>query len=192
MSIHSGISCDLCRKKNFSGRRYKCLICQDFDLCSICYEKKSNLSIERHSIDHPMQLIITANDYEHIYFRNLRTQHSPMSLTCPLCHENGFSLECLIQHVNERHLLLTYSVLCPICFIRQKNLSEHLHQHTKSWKEIQNANTNEKELKTMINSHEQSLLEKLINNSSKKNENQQRNFFLHYLLTDLFNKDIQL
>ena len=177
MSIHYGISCDLCRKINISGCRYKCLICNDFDLCSICYEKKSRI----HSVHHPLQLIITANDYEQIYFGSIRTQYS---LTCPLCNKNGFSLNLLIKHINEQHLMLIYSVLCPICFQRQNNLSEHLTQHTEENinKKIKILNTNEKEFK-------QSLLEKIINNYPNKKENQQRNLFIHSLLTDLFNQN---
>ena len=34
-----GVSCDNCMKSNFSGKRYKCLICYDFDLCSNCYDQ---------------------------------------------------------------------------------------------------------------------------------------------------------
>lgn len=36
---HEGVSCDNCMKSNFSGKRYKCLICYDFDLCSACYDQ---------------------------------------------------------------------------------------------------------------------------------------------------------
>ncbi|KAJ9592826.1 hypothetical protein L9F63_015517, partial [Diploptera punctata] len=38
MSRHEGVSCDSCLKGNFRGRRYKCLICYDYDLCATCYE----------------------------------------------------------------------------------------------------------------------------------------------------------
>ncbi|CAF1212044.1 unnamed protein product [Adineta steineri] len=199
MSIHHGISCDLCRKLNFSGRRYKCLICNDFDLCSICYDKNKNLSIQTHSIHHPMQLILTSNDYEHIYFGYIRTQRSPMSLTCPYCNQNGFSLNILIKHINEQHLISNYSIRCPICFTRQNHLAEHLHEHTENnliikTKTIKNLNSDEIQIK----STEKSLLEKLLGNHSNKNENNnQRYSFIHLLLTDLldqksFNKNVEI
>ncbi|CAF0953122.1 unnamed protein product [Rotaria sordida] len=189
MSIHDGISCDLCRKINFPGCRYKCLICNDFDLCAICYDKKQNLSVQTHSIHHSMQFIITPNDFEYIYFGYKRTQYNQISLTCSYCNQNGFDLNFLIKHINKQHRILKYSVLCPICFIRQNNLYEHLHQHIeenlnfkiKIFKQIKIFNSNEKFL-------EQSLLKKLINKYTNKNENEQRNLFLYSLLTDLLSQ----
>ena len=38
-STHEGVSCDICMKSNFTGKRYKCLICYDFDLCSQCHDQ---------------------------------------------------------------------------------------------------------------------------------------------------------
>jgi transcription elongation factor Elf1 len=70
-----------------------------------------------------MQLIIISNDYEYIYFEITSTLNSQMSLTCPLCNQNGFALDFL-----KKHSLGTYSILCSICFKRQNNLSEHLNQ----------------------------------------------------------------
>lgn len=40
---HEGVSCDNCMKSNFTGKRYKCLICYDFDLCSVCYDQSKAL-----------------------------------------------------------------------------------------------------------------------------------------------------
>ena len=193
MSIHYGVSCDLCRKINFSGRRYKCLICNDFDLCAICYDTRSNVSIQAHSNHHPMQLTLTSNDYERIYFGEIRTQRSPLSLTCSLCNQNGFSLNLLIQHIDEEHASSIHSVLCPVCFLRQENnLSEHLYQHTeenillktKAFKQIKTLNSTEKESQPLIKSNEQSLLGKLTD-YNHQNENEQRNLFIHSLLTGL-------
>lgn len=57
----AGVSCDACLKGNFRGRRFKCLICYDYDLCASCYE--SGATTTRHTIEHPMQCILTRVDY---------------------------------------------------------------------------------------------------------------------------------
>ena len=70
--IISGVSCDYCMKSNFRGRRYKCLICYDYDLCAECYE--SNATSTRHTTQHAVQCILTRAMIEvrtlppHIFF----------------------------------------------------------------------------------------------------------------------------
>lgn len=46
---YKGVSCDSCLKSNFNGRRYKCLICYDYDLCADCYEE--GVTSTRHLVD---------------------------------------------------------------------------------------------------------------------------------------------
>ena len=78
MSRHEGVSCDSCLKVrkamskqsalmifglfqgNFRGRRFKCLVCYDFDLCAACYESGASTShhSNSHSSTHAMQVIV--------------------------------------------------------------------------------------------------------------------------------------
>ena len=61
MFILPGVSCDSCNKNNFRGKRFKCLICYDYDLCAQCYD--NGVSTTRHTKDHPMQCILTRTDF---------------------------------------------------------------------------------------------------------------------------------
>ena len=36
-TIHTGIHCDMCKKSDISGLRYKCMYCADYDLCQDCW-----------------------------------------------------------------------------------------------------------------------------------------------------------
>ena len=98
-------------KNNFSGRRYKCLICYDFDLCSTCYE--SGASNNQHLNTHPMQCILTRADYE-LYYGG-ETSIEPQSFTCPYCGKLGFNETTLSEHVTIEHEDETHEVVCPIC-----------------------------------------------------------------------------
>ena len=176
MSIHFNVSCDLCRKINFSGRRYKCLICHDFDVCSSCYDRKVHAAVQKHSLDHPMQLVLTANDCEQIYFGQKR---SPTSLTCPVCNQNGFSSDLLTEHLSRQHPTIASTVLCPICFIRQSHLAEHLRRHREESVVV-------KTIAPMpAESNEGPLLNQLVPLPRMEQNDDERNIFIHGLLTHL-------
>lgn len=58
---YAGVSCDNCLRSNFEGKRFKCLICYDYDLCQRCYSL--DVTTSRHLASHPVQCILTRNDF---------------------------------------------------------------------------------------------------------------------------------
>lgn len=131
-SNHEGVSCDSCKKNNFRGLRYKCLICYDYDLCSACYESGSVSS--RHTVNHPMQSIIARNDYDLFYSGEATSYDQPQSLTCPLCGSLGFTESTLLEHVTSEHGNnetdeSTTGVVCPICGVETNQLTYDFATH---------------------------------------------------------------
>ncbi|KAK4871586.1 hypothetical protein RN001_015710 [Aquatica leii] len=114
MNRHEGVSCDSCLKGNFHGRRYKCLICYDYDLCSACYE--AGATNTRHNVDHPMQCILTRADFDLYYGGEALTNiEQPQAYTCPYCSRMGFTDTTLQEHVAADHAETSFEVVCPVC-----------------------------------------------------------------------------
>lgn len=114
MSRHDGVNCDACLLGNFRGKRYKCLMCYDYDLCAACY---GNGAVSGgHSVEHPMQCVLTQSDFNLYYDGEVLTPtHMTMSFTCPYCCRMGFTDTALEEHVAFEHTDVSFEVICPIC-----------------------------------------------------------------------------
>nr|XP_037867973.1 E3 ubiquitin-protein ligase KCMF1 isoform X2 [Bombyx mori] len=113
MNRHEGVSCDSCLKNNFRGRRYKCLICIDYDLCATCYE--SGATTNQHTTEHPMQCILSRSDFDLYYGGEALTLEQSQAYTCPFCNRMGFTDTGLMEHVTAEHADTTLAVVCPVC-----------------------------------------------------------------------------
>lgn len=137
---HEGVTCDPCGKNNFSGLRYKCLVCLDYDLCAQCFDTKQ-VSIN-HLETHPVQCIVPKSDYE-IYFFGEPPTEPTKSLTCPVCGSLGFTEATLADHVSTDHPTdindssnTVSGVVCPICGLEKNQLvydfASHLNMEHKT------------------------------------------------------------
>ena len=61
-------TCDNCEKSHFLEYRYKCLICDDYDLCGSCFEKRK--INKTHQINHPLVRFDVPNELFGMKFEN--------------------------------------------------------------------------------------------------------------------------
>lgn len=46
-TVHQTVTCDICKTEAIEGNRYKCAVCENFDICDICF-------LNRKHSEHPM------------------------------------------------------------------------------------------------------------------------------------------
>lgn len=106
---------------NFKGRRFKCLKCYDYDLCANCYE--AGATTPRHSVDHPMQCILTRADFELYYGgETWVASDQPQAFTCPFCGRMGLTEAVLTEHVTAEHPDSTTEVVSNFIIINLINI----------------------------------------------------------------------
>uniref|UniRef100_T1JF16 RING-type E3 ubiquitin transferase n=1 Tax=Strigamia maritima TaxID=126957 RepID=T1JF16_STRMM len=106
MASHNSVRCNLCLKDNFRGKRFKCLLCSDYDLCATCYEASATTT--RHTRKHPMQYILTSSN---------------SGVTCNSCFKDNFRgmrFKCLICYDYD---------LCASCYKASATTTRHTTEH---------------------------------------------------------------
>lgn len=67
--IHEFVACDSCHPQetfgSIHGKRYKCVVCENFDLCEQCYLSK--VEIMGHQSDHPMMVIPDSRQFREVH-----------------------------------------------------------------------------------------------------------------------------
>ncbi|KAH8240581.1 hypothetical protein KR026_000889, partial [Drosophila bipectinata] len=133
---HRNICCDGCQRRDFRGRRFRCMRCHNFDLCGDCYD--SHVETLEHRVEHPMQLILEPGQQPQaeqlLGGADLLEQlHMSNCYTCPYCGLFGHTAKKLIEHVWGQHRLADGYVVCPMCaglpaidLVAIRNLSRHL------------------------------------------------------------------
>ncbi|XP_062699011.1 E3 ubiquitin-protein ligase Kcmf1-like isoform X1 [Aedes albopictus] len=118
--IHLDISCDECGWNNFSGIRYACLVCEQYDLCEMCYCQRC--SGQQHVAYHPMQAIFPKYP---LFQDDREVAKDDLRLCCPYCGEKDLRVHEMFQHCQRFHSSDTIPVRCPICLMdedRNRNL----------------------------------------------------------------------
>ncbi|CAH8534552.1 unnamed protein product [Heterobilharzia americana] len=114
---HGGVTCNGCSRRDFRFRRYKCLVCQDYDLCGTCFDNQQET--DKHSSAHPMQCLLTKADHDVFYCGESSTKQCVQSFTCSVCGQLGFTESSLSNHVFSHHPNAGNSeVLCPFCAVQ--------------------------------------------------------------------------
>ncbi|KIJ30715.1 hypothetical protein M422DRAFT_186752 [Sphaerobolus stellatus SS14] len=107
LDVHLGITCDGCQKPVIIGTRWKCLVCDGYDLCDDCHA--SGLSSHRHLVDHNVLRIETRD--------------------APLLPHEGFSCDgCHVSPIigtRWRCLVCDRYDLCDACRFSGAHPSEH-------------------------------------------------------------------
>ena len=119
--------CDLCGIKDFTGYRYKCLVCQEYNLCSRCFKCRN--TNKNHQLNHPMAKFdypdeLFGQKFENsvitlINFRNIFKNQDHKSVRCDLCSISpirGVRLKCDICHEFD---------VCLECYYKQLSTIAH-------------------------------------------------------------------
>ncbi|RDD42431.1 Dystrobrevin beta [Trichoplax sp. H2] len=112
-NVHHMIKCKTCEKQNFTGLRYKCLQCYNYQQCQDCYWR-GRISAQ-HDLDHNVKEFAVWLSRGKSLTRSIRrsfrcfpTKSSPKLIESPSQHKNTLDLHCIVPTVPAPEVNETY------------------------------------------------------------------------------------
>ncbi|KAI0363146.1 hypothetical protein BV20DRAFT_975992 [Pilatotrama ljubarskyi] len=124
-SVHDGVRCDYCNKRNIKGIRYKCLECPDYDLCEACMA--SPKAWVEHDSAHAFFPIHTPEDFVHfcvVKDKRQRSQVVHKGISCDGCNTKN------ILGVRHKCLHCEDYDLCEKCVADPRKRQAHSVSHS--------------------------------------------------------------
>jgi len=97
-TVHDGIKCDMCLKMPIIGCRYKCSICNNYNLCENCEEENSNSQNHNHNfikIRKKEESLSNQTNNNNNKINNININNNFVSYN----RQQNFSFKCLNAHV---------------------------------------------------------------------------------------------
>lgn len=147
--IHLGFHCNRCKCSPLKGIRYKCNMCEDYDLCEICFRRTKTAHVDGHHENHVMSAI---NRPTHSKFRNESNETFSEDLflerdvastfKCVICimvPMKAVAMSCSKNHIMcsqcfQRFQGTEMGMVNPVCPVDNESLDEDLLQ---TYEEIQ-------------------------------------------------------
>ena len=115
--VHTGVRCDCCHIINLVGKRYKCIVCPDYDLCDTCIASKDSM----HTSSHQFVVLCKPVDSNSITIPVLKNRSNWIhNFNCSFCHLAivGFRYNCPTCPIN----------LCESCELIVDDIIERMNE----------------------------------------------------------------